>query len=129
MNENFSVNEMQLVKYEKEYSESRLWEKIKSVAKKAGIKVIYYVLLLFYALKSDKVTMAEKGLIVAALGYFILPLDLIPDFIPIAGYGDDAAVLYGLIQKLDCIDERVKAQAKSKLKEWFGNYDESKLQD
>lgn len=73
--------------------------------------------------------MAEKALIVAALGYFILPLDLIPDFIPIAGYGDDAAVLYGLIKKLDCIDVRVKAQAKSKLKEWFGNYDESKLED
>ena len=128
MNENFSVNEMQLVKYEKEYSESRLWEKIKKVAKKAGIKVIYYVLVLFYTLQSENVTIAEKALIVAALGYFILPLDLIPDFIPIAGYGDDAAALYGLIQKLDCIDERVKAQAKSKLKEWFGNYDESKLE-
>jgi uncharacterized membrane protein YkvA (DUF1232 family) len=129
MNENFSVNEMQLVKYEKEYSESRLWEKIKKVAKKAGIKVIYYVLVLFYALQSENVTIAEKALIVAALGYFILPLDLIPDFIPIAGYGDDAAVLYGLIKTLDCIDERVKAQAKSKLKEWFGNYDESELED
>ena len=129
MNENFSVNEMQLVKYEKEYSESRLWEKIKKVAKKAGIKVIYYVLLLFYALQSENVTMAEKALIVAALGYFILPLDFIPDFIPIVGYGDDAAVLYGLIKKLDCIDVRVKAQAKSKLKEWFGNYDESELED
>ena len=129
MNENCSVTEMQLVKYEKEYSESRLWEKIKKVAKKAGIKVIYYVLVLFYALQSENVTIAEKALIVAALGYFILPLDLIPDFIPIAGYGDDAAVLYGLIQKLDCIDERVKAQAKSKLKEWFGNYDESRLED
>jgi uncharacterized membrane protein YkvA (DUF1232 family) len=120
---------MQLVKYEKEYSESRLWEKIKKVAKKAGIKVIYYVLVLFYALRSENVTIAEKALIVAALGYFILPLDLIPDFIPIAGYGDDAAILYGLIKKLDCIDERVKAQAKSKLKEWFGNYDESELED
>ena len=129
MNENFNVNEVQLVKYEKEYSESRLWEKIKSVAKKAGVKVIYYVLVLFYAMKSENVTMTEKVLIIAALGYFILPLDLIPDFIPIAGYGDDATVLYGLIQKLDCIDERVKAQAKSKLKEWFGNYDESKLEE
>lgn len=129
MNENFSVNEMPLVKYEKEYSESRLWEKIKKVAKKAGIKVIYYVLVLFYALQSENVTIAEKALIVAALGYFILPLDLIPDFIPIAGYGDDAAVLYGLIKALDFIDERVKAQAKSKLKEWFGNYDESELED
>ena len=41
----------------------------------------------------------------------------------------DAAVLCGLIQKLDCIDERVKTQAKSKLKEWFGNYDESRLEE
>ena len=129
MNENFSVNEVQLVKYEKEYSEIGLWEKIKSVAKKAGIKVIYYVLVLFYAMKSENVTMAEKALIIAALGHFILPLDMIPDFIPIVGYGDDAAVLYGLIKKLDCIDERVKAQAKSKLKEWFGNYDESELEE
>ena len=131
MNEKFDVEKVDLTdsKYANEYNEDKLWGKIKNVAKKAGIKVIYYALLLFYALKSENVTMAEKALIVAALGYFILPLDLIPDFIPIAGYGDDAAVLYGLIQKLDCIDETVKAQAKNKLKEWFGNYDESKLQD
>lgn len=131
MNEKFDVEKVDLNdgKYAKEYNEEKFWGKIKNVAKKAGIKVIYYALLLFYALKSDNVTMAEKALIIAALGYFILPLDLIPDFIPIVGYGDDAAVLYGLIQKLDCIDEAVKAQAKSKLKEWFGNYDESKLED
>ena len=131
MSEKFDVEKVDLNdgKYAKEYNEERLWGKIKNVAKKAGIKVIYYALLLFYALQSDNVTMAEKALIVAALGYFILPLDLIPDFIPIAGYGDDAAVLYGLIQKLDCIDETVKAQAKGKLKEWFGNYDESRLED
>ena len=131
MSEKFDVEKVDLTdgKYAKEYDENKLWNKVKSVAKKAGIKVIYYVLLLFYALQSDKVSVAEKALIVAALGYFILPFDLVPDFIPIVGYGDDAAVLYGLIQKIDCIDERVKAQAKSKLKEWFGNYDESELQD
>lgn len=131
MSEKFDVEKVDLNegKYAKEYNEERLWGKIKNVAKKAGIKVIYYALLLFYALKSENVTMAEKALIIAALGYFILPLDFIPDFIPIVGYGDDAAVLYGLIQKLDCIDDAVKAQAKGKLKEWFGKYDESKLED
>lgn len=131
MSEKFDVEKVDLTdsKYAKEYDENKLWDKVKSVAKKAGIKVIYYVLELFYAMQSGNVTMGEKTLIIAALGYFILPLDLIPDFIPIAGYGDDAAVLYGLIQKLDGIDERVKAQAKSKLKEWFGKYDESKLEE
>ena len=129
MSENFDPKKVELNKYEKEYTEEGLWDKIASVAKKAGIKVIYYVLLLYYALQSSKVTVTEKALIIGALGYFILPLDFVPDFIPIVGYGDDCAVLYGLIQKLSCIDESVKAQAKRKLKEWFGNYDESKLKD
>lgn len=131
MSEKFDVEKVDLndKKYADEYNEDKLWGKIKNVAKKAGIKVIYYVLVLFYAMKSENVTMAEKALIIAALGYFILPIDMIPDFIPIVGYGDDAAVLYGLIKKLDCIDERVKTRAKSKLKEWFGNYDESKLEE
>ena len=131
MSKRFDVTKVDLTddKYAREYDENKLWDKVKSVAKKAGIKVIYYVMVLFYALKSDNVSIGEKALIIAALGYFILPLDMIPDFIPIAGYGDDAAVLCGLIQKFDCIDERVKAQAKSKLKEWFGNYDESKLEE
>lgn len=131
MEEKFDIEKVDLndKKYAEEYNEDKLWDKIKNVAKKAGIEVIYYVLLLFYALQSSKVTVTEKVLIIGALGYFILPLDLVPDFIPIVGYGDDCAVLYGLIQKLNCIDGSVKTQAKSKLKEWFGNYDESKLKD
>ena len=128
MSEEFDEKKVELKKYEKEYSEDGLWEKIDKVAKKAGIKVIYYALLLFYALQSDKVTVAEKALIIGALGYFILPIDLIPDFMVPIGYGDDLAVMWGLINKLDCIDEAVKAQAQAKLTDWFGNYDKSKLE-
>ena len=128
MSKEFDEKKVELKKYEKEYSEDGLWEKIGKVAKKAGIKVIYYALLLFYALQSDKVTVAEKALIIGALGYFILPIDLIPDFMVPIGYGDDLAVMWGLINKLDCIDEAVKAQAQAKLTDWFGNYDKSKLE-
>ena len=128
MSEEFNEKDVKLEKYEKEYSEDGLWEKIGKVAKKAGIKVIYYALLLFYALQSEKVTVAEKALIIGALGYFILPIDLIPDFMVPIGYGDDLAVMWGLINKLDCIDEAVKAQAQAKLTDWFGNYDKSKLE-
>ena len=128
MSKEFDEKKVELEKYEKEYSEDGLWEKIGKVAKKAGIKVIYYALLLFYALQSEKVTVAEKALIIGALGYFILPIDLIPDFMVPIGYGDDLAVMWGLIKKLDCIDEAVKAQAQAKLTDWFGDYDKSKLE-
>ena len=128
MSENFDPKKVELSKYEKEFSEDGLWEKIASVAKKAGIKVVYYALLLFYALKSEYVTIAEKALIIGALGYFILPLDLIPDFLVPIGYSDDLAVMWGLIKKLDCIDELVKSQAQEKLSEWFGNYDKKEIE-
>ncbi len=128
MSENFDPKNVKLSKYEKEFSEDGLWEKIASVAKKAGIKVVYYALLLFYALKSENVKMSDKALIIGALGYFILPLDLIPDFLVPVGYGDDLAVMWGLIKKLDCIDELVKSQAQEKLTEWFGNYDKKEIE-
>ena len=128
MSKEFDEKKVELKKYDKEYSEDGLWEKIGKVAKKAGIKVIYYALLLFYALQSEKVTVAEKALIIGALGYFILPIDLIPDFMVPIGYGDDLAVMWGLIKKLDCIDAAVKAQAQAKLTDWFGDYDKSKLE-
>lgn len=128
MSESFDPKNVKLSKYEKEFSEDGLWEKIASVAKKAGIKVVYYALLLFYALKSENVKMSDKALIIGALGYFILPLDLIPDFLVPVGYGDDLAVMWGLIKKLDCIDELVKSQAQEKLTEWFGNYDKKEIE-
>lgn len=129
MSEKFDESKVDLKdkKYEEEYSEARLWGKIGKVAKKAGLKTIYYALLLFYALQSGKVSITDKALIIGALGYFILPIDLIPDFMIPVGYLDDGGVMWGLIKKLDCIDEEVKSQAQEKLKDWFGDYDKSKL--
>lgn len=117
--EEFDARKVELKKYENQYSESDLWDKIKKVAGKAGRVVVYNALLLYYALKSDKVTAKEKAIIVGALGYFILPLDIIPDIIPVLGYTDDAALLVFAINQLNCVDDSVKAQAEAKLNEWF----------
>ena len=119
MSKKFDVNDVPVEKYGKVYSETGLWEKVKSYAKVAGKEVIYNVLLLYYALQSDKVSAKEKAMIVGALGYFIIPTDFIPDAIPLMGFTDDAAVLIFIIKQLSCIDEEVKQQAKEKLAEWF----------
>ena len=43
----------ELVKYEKYYSEDGLWKKLGNVAKKAGLKTVYQVLLLYYVLINE----------------------------------------------------------------------------
>jgi uncharacterized membrane protein YkvA (DUF1232 family) len=35
----------------------------------------------------------RKAALLGALAYFVLPIDLIPDILPVLGYADDAAVL------------------------------------
>ena len=119
MKEKEENSNLDLQRYEAEYSECGLFDKLSSVAKKAGLKVVYYALILYYALQSPKISVKEKALIIGALGYFILPVDLVPDVIAGAGFLDDAAALLAVIKMLTCIDDEVKRQAKELLKRWF----------
>ena len=111
-----------LKKHRKHYSEDGLWNKIKKYSKKAGSSVIYAVLLLYFVLQKKEVPTRSKAMIIGALGYFILPFDLIPDVAAGIGYTDDiGALLAALWQVSMYIDQDVKNQAKEKLKNWFGD--------
>ena len=115
-------------KYSHHYEDNAFWEKLQKFARKAGIKVTYAALLLYYVLKSPTTSGKDRAKIIGALGYFILPIDLIPDFIPVAGYTDDlAALVWGVYCVIKSITPEVKAQAAAKLHEWFGDFDESEL--
>lgn len=112
----------QLKGTEKHYSDSKFWDKLKKYAKKAGASVVYAVLLLYYTLQKPEVPAKTKAVIIGALGYFILPLDLIPDFAVGIGYTDDLGALgVALFQVAMYIDDDIKEKAKTKLKEWFGD--------
>jgi len=96
------------------------FSKISHIAKRAGAKLVYVALVLYYTLQSDKVSLKDKAIIIGALGYLISPLDVIPDAIPIAGLGDDLAVLmYVLNHVKNNVHEEVKAKAHEKLSKWF----------
>ena len=110
--------------FEKNYSENALWDKIKKVCASAGVKAIYGVLLLFYALKSSNTPAKAKSIIIGALGYFILPFDIIPDVLLPLGYSDDIGVIIAALAAVAFfIDDDVRNSAKAKLREWFPNYD------
>lgn len=114
--------------YIPEYDPSRFWEKLRRFAKKMGAKVVYYALLLYYTLKSPGITIKDRNLILGALGYLILPIDLIPDFLPAVGFSDDlAALTLAVLKVVTNITPDVKARAESKLYDWFKNIDQSDL--
>jgi uncharacterized membrane protein YkvA (DUF1232 family) len=116
--------------YSKHYSEKSLWEKIRKFSKDAGVKVVYAVLLLFYAMKDKSVSLKTKLTVAAALGYFILPTDAIFDLTPLIGYSDDLGVLiFALAQISSGITPEVKEKAKNKLRDWFGEIDENELHE
>jgi uncharacterized membrane protein YkvA (DUF1232 family) len=116
--------------YQSEYSDKKFWEKVGNVAKKAGIKVIYMALLLYYVLADPDVSKYDKAKVYGALGYFILPIDLIPDFIPVVGYTDDlAALVWATHAVWKNITPEMKQKAEEQLHEWFGDYDKSTLHE
>lgn len=107
--------------YENEFSDSSFWDKIVKYAKKAGRNVIEKALWLYYAAQNPQTPVWAKTIIYGALGYFICPIDAIPDITPIVGYSDDLGVLAAAITTVSMyINEEVKAQAKRKLRDWFG---------
>lgn len=112
----------------KDYSDDGFWNKIKTVFKKAGIKVVYSALTLYYTYQKKDTPTWAKGVIIGALGYFISPIDAIPDLTPGVGYADDVGVLLAAVATVGAyIDSEVKQYAKNKLRDWFGDYDEAEL--
>jgi uncharacterized membrane protein YkvA (DUF1232 family) len=79
--------------YSGNYSENGFWAVVKEHGK--SIPFLRDILAMFHYLMDPETPIWAKGLLTAALGYVILPLDLVPDFIPIAGWADDAGIVSG----------------------------------
>lgn len=104
----------------KDYDENKFWDKIKNVFKKAGREIIELVLKMYYVAQDVDTPLWAKSAIYGGLAYFISPIDVIPDFIPIAGYTDDLAALGAIWKAMkDYCKPKHLQQAQDKIKEWF----------
>ncbi|MEZ2661363.1 YkvA family protein [Aneurinibacillus aneurinilyticus] len=81
--ENFKVEN------EEEYVKKGFWAKVKETT--AKVPFVLDAVSMYYCSIDQKTPLVAKGIALAALSYFILPIDAIPDVIPIAGFTDDAA--------------------------------------
>ena len=106
--------------YKDKFTQNGFIDKVSRIAKRAGAKLVYAALILYYTLQSDKMSVKDKTLIIGALGYLISPLDVMPDAIPIVGLGDDLSVLIYVLHKVwGDVSNEIKEKAHEKLSKWF----------
>ncbi len=114
--------------YSRHYDEKGLWNKLTRHAKRAGLKLVYCALLCYYVLVSHDVPARYKLTIAGALGYLILPLDAIPDFIPVAGYVDDLSAILAVLKTVSsCVTPDIRNKAVVKLHDFFGEIDNDEI--
>ena len=105
--------------FARKYNEKSLMAKIRKYSDKAGQKVVYAVLLLYYVMKSPGVAFKTKLTIAAALGYFIAPVDAVFDLTPLLGYTDDLGVLVlALVKISSSITPEIRKKARRN-GQWF----------
>jgi uncharacterized membrane protein YkvA (DUF1232 family) len=92
----------------------RFWRKLKNtVSYLPGANTF---LAAFYAAVDPRTPTAAKAVLFGALGYFIVPMDLIPDIFGALGYGDDLAVILAAIKAVESsITDAHREQAASQL--------------
>lgn len=119
---------MKYEKFSRIYSPAKLRKKIATCARKAGIKVINMALILYYVATDSHTSIKDKASIYGVLGYFILPLDVLPDSVPFLGFSDDlSALVWAIATITHNITPEIKQRAKEQLNRWFSHVDESDL--
>ena len=114
--EKFSIDNAH--KFERHYNDDGFWKKIRHIAANVGRKVLYPALQLYFLLQAKDVPAKAKTLIIGALGYLILPVDVMPDFIPALGFTDD---LTALIAALHTLNKYLTPEINQKAKEHTDN--------
>ncbi len=93
------------------------WRKLRRVA--AHIPFAEDLLAAYYCAFDRETPLPVKATLIGALAYFVLPIDAIPDVLPVIGFTDDAAVLATAIKLVaDHIRPLHREAARNKLAEF-----------
>jgi uncharacterized membrane protein YkvA (DUF1232 family) len=86
--------------------------------KEAALALPNLVKLVYRLMKDARIPRKSKMILGAILGYMVVPLDIVPDFLPVVGQADDALLLaYGIRHIIDV------AGADIVLEHWDGSQD------
>lgn len=107
--------------FAKYFSDSAFWQKVREFAGRIGRATLTKVMELYHVAMSPDTPILAKAVALGSLGYLILPIDAIPDMIPVAGLTDDAAAIAAAATALiKNITPAIKAKAVESVNKWFG---------
>ncbi len=99
---------------QEKYVKNNFLKKLKKHASK--IPFAKDALAMYYCATDSKTPMKVKAIAIGALAYIVLPIDLIPDFILVLGYTDDAAAFW---LAFNSISSHITDQHRQQAEEWF----------
>ena len=108
-------SDKQINKYLKYYNESTFRKKLFKISGKLSNQLLVYLIVLYDLIRDKNIPNKTRLIFVAALGYFILPTDLVADFLPVLGFTDDLAfITYAITTASAYITPEVWERAKEK---------------
>lgn len=121
-NKKLPTNKELVTDYAPKYDENNVLTKCVKGIKLVGMGAAKLLAILYVVAKSPLVPTGYKALAVGALAYFGIPVDAIPDILPMIGYSDDIAVMGSAVAAIaHCLNAPILAEVNEKLIEWFPN--------
>lgn len=108
--------EKKFKKYSNYYRTGEFKKKLAKVSGKLGTNLLYYLSVLYLLISEKNIPYKTRIIFIAALGYFILPTDLVSDFLPVLGYTDDLAfITYAFATATDYITPEIQEKARKRV--------------
>ena len=113
------MDKSKISSYGNHYSEQGLGQKIVTLPHSTKTKLLKKVATLYAILTEPDVPAWVKASIIGVFGYFICPVDAIPDVIPGVGFLDDMAVMAFILVELSAYaSSSVQNRAEELLVKW-----------
>ena len=121
----------EIVPYDPEtYAEDRgrveagFWAKVRKTL--GQVPFVEEAVAAYYCAIDRDTPLQVKAIIMGALAYFVLPIDMIPDFIATMGFVDDAAVFYAALR---VVAPHIKDRHHDKAREILEGFDPEEEDD
>jgi len=105
-------HELEKLRRDQARVESGFWGKMRRTL--ARVPFVDELVAAYYCATDPATPLRAKAVLYGALAYFVLPIDIVPDFIFLFGFTDDAAVLYAAIRTVRAyMNESHRLQARA----------------